>query len=161
MKHNKKYIRIVSGCFAVFIVFLFLSTIAIGTYSKSINDSPISKLNSGDFYGKIEFWLYEGEGCACDELQDVYIFADGQDTDHDIGNYTNYRGYSSLELEIDSTYRISIQDDNYQNVLFDVLIVDDQVFTFHLTKEKVSDPEDLTISKSIVAEPQLFSKAME
>jgi len=135
-----------------------LTTIAIGMNVSSENDFDNSKTNQIPFYATIEFTLYEGEGCSCDELQDILIFADGQDNDHDVGAYTDDRGYCYLELEIDSTYRISIQDENYQNVLFDVLIVDDQEFIFHLTKDEVSVPQEITVSNSIIKQPQLISK---
>lgn len=158
MKISRNIKRIIGSGILVITIISLLTSIAIGMLNRNTEKIDEYKANTSAFYAIVEFTLYEGEGCACDELQDILIFADGQDNDHDVGAYTNDRGYCYLELEIDSTYRISIQDENYQNVLFDILIVDDQEFTFHLTKNDGSVPKDLTVSRTIIEETELISK---
>jgi hypothetical protein len=159
MKRSLKIYSGLGSCIIILVAFSMLNNLAIGVFNTDMENN-ISTTSVGSFNATIEFTLYEGEGCGCDELQDILIFADGQDNDHDVGAYTDYRGYCSLELEIDSTYRISIDDEDYQSVLFDILIVDDQVFTFHLTKSEVSVPQDLIVSRTVVEGRQLYSKAL-
>lgn len=158
MKNAKKIKKVIGVTTIIFVAMILLTTITLGMYNKNgdyLNNNTISETQ---FFAIVEFTLYEGEGCGCDKLQDILIFADGLDTDHDVSGYTDDQGYCSLELEIDSTYRISIQNEDYQNVLFDFIVVDDQSFTFHLAKEEVSVIQDLIVSKTNIGGPELFSK---
>ena len=85
-----------------------------------------------DFYANITFNVYEGEGCGCAPLQGVSLNATGRDTDHSTSGVTDDDGNCVLLLEYDKTYRVSIQAVDYESVLFDFIVLDNQVFSFYL-----------------------------
>lgn len=157
MKNSEKIGKLAASVVLIIIGILLFSTIALGMHNKNAYLLDNSVSNKTQFFAIIEFTLYEGEGCGCDHLQDILIFADGLDTDHDELAYTDDDGYCLMELEIDASYRISIQDEDYQNILFDFIVVDDQTFTFHLIKEEVSRSHELTDSGRNIPQPEHIS----
>jgi hypothetical protein len=89
-------------------------------------------------YASISIYLYEGESCACKPVRNEYIFAEGITTDHYTSNYTDEDGLCVLEIEFDETYQIIIDIDPFQKIIFDVDIVDDQIFSFYLQPKEDS-----------------------
>ena len=85
-----------------------------------------------DFYANITFNVYEGEGCGCVPLRGVPLNATGRDTDHFTSGVTDDDGNCVLQLEYDKTYRVSIQALDHESVLFDFVVLDTQVFSFHM-----------------------------
>jgi len=85
-----------------------------------------------NFYANITFNVYEGEGCGCAPLQGISLNATGRDTDHSTSGVTDDNGNCILPLEYDKTYRISIQAVDYESVLFDFIVLDNQWFSFHM-----------------------------
>lgn len=62
------------------------------------------------------------------------------DTDHNDSGFTDDNGLCILELEYDATYRVTLEIEAFQMVLFDFVVIDDQTFTFHMQKEDTSTP---------------------
>jgi hypothetical protein len=93
-----------------------------------------------EFYAEISFYIYEGDGCACVPVRNAPIFAQGLDTDHNDSGFTDDDGLCILELEYDATYRVTLEMEAFQMVLFDFVVIDDQTFTFHMQEEDTSTP---------------------
>lgn len=93
-----------------------------------------------EFHAEISFYIYEGDGCACQPVRNAPIFAQGLDTDHNDSGFTDDDGLCILELEYDATYRVTIEIEAFQMVLFDFVVIDDQTFTFHMQEEDTSTP---------------------
>jgi len=93
-----------------------------------------------EFYAEISFYIYEGDGCGCQPVRNAPIFAQGLDTDHNDSGFTDDDGLCILELEYDATYRVTLEIEAFQMVLFDFVVIDDQTFTFHMQEEDTSTP---------------------
>ncbi len=158
MKANKRISRTIGSGILVFLVMSLLTSMVVGTINERSNVLNESRVNQTVFYADIEITLFEGEGCGCFPLPDTLIFAEGQDTDHNDSGYTDEEGYVLLELEIDSTYRVMIMHDDYNDVLFDFIVVDDQYFSFHLEETVVSISQDSTIPSYSVRETELYTR---
>jgi len=89
-----------------------------------------------DPYLAMSFTVYQGTDCDCNPIPGVFINATGRDTDHNDSNITNDRGECNLHLQYGKVYRISIQTNNFESVLFDVQTIDNQAFVFHLKQLK-------------------------
>jgi hypothetical protein len=50
----------------------------------------------------------------------AFINTIGRDTDHLTSRLTNDNGSCVLQLQFDKTYRVSIQTNNHESVLFDL-----------------------------------------
>jgi len=85
-----------------------------------------------DFYANITFNVYEGDGCGCVPIRGVPLNATGRDTEHSTSGVTDDNGTCILQLEYDKTYRVSIQAVGHESVLFDFVVLDNQVFSFHM-----------------------------
>lgn len=90
------------------------------------------------FIAIINFQLYKGEGCACHPVNGASISALGLDIDDNDSAITDEDGFCSLELEINYNYRVTIEVEGYQTVMFDFHVVGDQDFTFHLQEVEES-----------------------
>lgn len=161
MKANKRISRTIGSGILVFLVMSLLTSMVVGTFNERSNILNESQVNQTVFYAEIEFSLFEGEGCGCFPLPDTLIFAEGQDTDHNDSGYTDEEGFVLLELEIDSTYRVMIMHDDYNDVLFDFIVVDDQYFSFHLEETVVSISQDSTIPSYSVRETELYTRLLK
>jgi len=161
MKINRRIVRTTGSGILILLIVSLLTSMVVGTFNERRNQLNKSQADQTVFYAEIEFTLFEGEGCGCFPLADVLIFAAGQDTDHNDSGYTDEEGYVVLELEIDSTYRVMIMDDDYNDVLFDFLVVDDQFFIFHLEEAVVSISQELTIPINIVGEIEPYTRSLE
>lgn len=102
--------------------------ISTNVEKQPINNNPQTTL----FTAEITFTLYEGTGCGCSPVYNAQITAFGLDVEHNDSGFTNDDGACILELEINGNYRVQIQAENYQMILFDFLVVDDQTFVFHM-----------------------------
>jgi len=105
-----------------------------GYVSSKENPVKITPIKNAptDFYANITFNVYEGEGCGCVPLRGIPLNATGRDTDHYTSGVTDDDGNCVLQLEYDKTYRVSIQAVDYESVLFDFVVLDNQVFSFHM-----------------------------
>ena len=103
-----------------------------------------------EFYAEISFYTYEGEGCGCQPVRNAPIFAQGLDTDHSASNTTDDDGLCVLELEYDATYRVTIEVDAFQMILFDFVVIDDQTFTFHLQEEEESSTPNVLLLHNLL-----------
>jgi len=103
----------------------------IDAQKQTISSSPEQTL----FTAQISFILYEGTGCGCVPVYGAQITAFGLDVDHNDSGVTDDDGNCILELEYNGNYRVQIQAENYQIVLFDFLVVDDQPFVFHMQEK--------------------------
>lgn len=140
MKTINRVSKIIRASITILLVVSLFTTMVIGDFDEKNAIKNKHPVNQSLFFAEIEFYLYVGEGCSCDPIENVPIVAYGLDTDHNDSNITNEDGFCILELEIDSNYRVTIEDENeeFQTIMFDFLIVDDQTFTFHL--QEVDDP---------------------
>ena len=138
----KKTISAVSKTTLMLLAILSLAIAANAGYSAVQSEKQeikaIGNEHQSEFYAEISFYTYEGEGCGCQPIRNAPIFAQGLDTDHSASNTTDDDGLCVLELEYDATYRVTIEVDAFQMVLFDFVAIDDQTFTFHLQEEEES-----------------------
>ena len=116
-------------------VLIVLTTFAIGTAqslftkSEQINYINKSTLNT-NFEAQITIYVYEGEGCSCKPIPGAYINATG--SEGPVFNVTDDEGKCVLNLVIFSEYRVSIEAENFNKVMFNFDIIDDQTFKFHM-----------------------------
>ena len=97
------------------------------------------------FDAEISYSIYEGYGCGCVPIADAKIFATGGE-----GNdtaYTDSDGYAVLNLVIDGEYRVTIEAEGYQTIIYDFLVIDDQPFTFHV--EEVDDDASQQVTRRV------------
>lgn len=83
----------------------------------------------------ISFTIYEGEGCACVPIQGVTVRGYALDDDDQVEAVTNEEGTVLLPMQYGLTYRMEISYDQFQTVLFDFNVIDEQHFSFHLQEE--------------------------
>jgi hypothetical protein len=88
------------------------------------------------FYAEITIYVYEGTGCACEPIPEADVWAFGLDIGHNDTNLTDAEGYCTLHLEVNFNYRVTIEKEGFQTIRFDLLVVDDQTFVFHLQEEE-------------------------
>lgn len=94
------------------------------------------------FQATISFQVFEGEGCECIPLTNVPITAFSKDTYENDSNVTNDEGFCTLRMNYDETYQVHIVADNYESVLYDFKVLDNQPFVFNLKKSQItSNPE--------------------
>jgi len=84
------------------------------------------------FLAEITFNLYEGSGCGCVPVRNASITAWGLDVEGNTSGFTDDQGKCILQLEINYNYRVTIEAEGFQMVMFDFLILDDQQFVFHM-----------------------------
>jgi len=84
------------------------------------------------FFAEITFNLYEGTGCGCVPVRNAPITAWGLDVDHSTSGITDDDGKCILQMEINYNYRVTIEAEGFNTVMFDFLVIDDQTFVFHL-----------------------------
>jgi hypothetical protein len=97
------------------------------------------------FFAEITFNLYEGTGCGCVPVRNASITAWGLDVDHNASGITDDNGKCILQLEINYNYRVTIEAEGFQTVMFDFLILDDQTFVFHLGEKGGSSLEEVSL----------------
>jgi len=140
-----KYMKKLSSAMvkmAVVLVAVFSLIIAVN--AGYVSDSPTSQktpemnTTQTDFYANVTFNVFEGDGCGCVPLRSVPLNATGRDTDHSTSGLTDDEGQCVLQLEYDKTYRISIIEADHESVLFDFVVIDDQVFSFHMKEVETS-----------------------
>lgn len=122
-------------------VFSVIVAANAGYVSNIKNDSKINtpmQTSQTDFYANITFYVYDGVGCGCVPIRELLLNATGRDTDHSTSGVTDNNGKCVLQLQYDKTYRISIQKKDYESVLFDFGVIDDQVFSFHMKELETS-----------------------
>lgn len=130
----------------VILVAVFSLIIAANAaYVSTVNPAEQRAENSSastDFYAAITIHLYQGEGCGCVPLREISINATGRDTDHSASNVTDQNGMCILFLEYDKTYRLRIEQEEYESVVFDFVVLDDQAFSFHVKEIETSVQRD-------------------
>jgi len=133
--------RIKSAVMAsLIIVAAFSLIVAANAVNIEMQQNILSKTKNNNSnqltsYAQISFYVYEGGGCGCVPIINVSIYAYGLDTDHNDSGFTDEYGLCILELEYDHTYRVLIEDEEFQNILFDFYVLDDQTFAFHLDED--------------------------
>lgn len=136
--------KIRSAVFTTAIMLLAIFSLIIAAnagYSSIQHEKKINISDNGDrsvFYAEISFYVYVGDGCACEPIPDTAVEAYGRDTDHFDTNITDLDGFCILELEYDATYQVTIEVENFHLVMFDFKVLDDQPFTIHMQEEEES-----------------------
>lgn len=74
----------------------------------------------------------------CPPAREVPLNATGRDTDHSTSHITDDEGKCVLQLQYDKTYQVCIQKNDYEPALFDFIVIDDQVFLFHVKELDIS-----------------------
>jgi hypothetical protein len=134
---------------ATFSFIVAANAINIGTPQETI----VQKKDNGNqplFFAEITFNIFEGEGCACVPIQGASVSAYGLDTDHNDSGITDDQGVCILELEYDRTYRVTIEEEEFQMVLFDFLVIDDQIFTFHMQEKEGSSSHNFPVLHTLL-----------
>ncbi|MBW2966294.1 hypothetical protein KY342_04280 [Candidatus Woesearchaeota archaeon] len=162
MNTNNKLSKIIRASITILLVISLSTTITIGGFDEEIAQKNKHPLNQSVFFAEIEFYLFVGDGCACDPIENVPIVAHGLDTSHTGSNITNEDGFCVLELEIDSNYRVTIDDVNeeYQIIMFDFLVVDDQPFTFHLQEIEDSISQNFPLLYNLLQRIEMSIKSL-
>jgi hypothetical protein len=121
-------------------VFSLIIAANAGYVSDSLTSQKATEMmtTQTEFYANVTFNIYEGDGCGCVPLRGVPLNATGRDTDHFTSGVTDDDGKCVLQLEYDRTYRVSIQEADHESVLFDFVVIDDQMFSFHMKEVETS-----------------------
>jgi hypothetical protein len=141
-------------------VFSLIVAANAGYVSSNLKSQKTTQMmkSQTDFYANITFNVYEGEGCGCVPLRGVPLNATGRDTDHFTSGVTDDDGNCVLQLEYDKTYRVNIQAVDHESVLFDFIVLDNQVFSFHM---KVIDTSSYRVSFiQMMLQKILFAKKL-
>jgi hypothetical protein len=123
------------------LIFLFFS-VGLVSQAAFVTNSPFSEKTSDDienqifFDADLTFYIFEGEGCACEPIVGATFFAVGGEG-NDSG-VTDEDGKCVLNLVINSEYRIYIEAEKFHRIIFDIEVLDDQTFKFHMAKKEVS-----------------------
>ena len=130
MKYRKKL-----NIFFIIISVLTLTTMGIVVNATNLNNKnePYEQLL---FDAEITFYILTGEGCGCTPIEGATVSAYGG-----FGNdsaATDQDGKCVLTLVINGEYEIFIEGEGFREVNFELNIIDDQTFTFHLFEKKVS-----------------------
>lgn len=142
--------RIKLGVIIIGLLVLITFSISVASEPNFIKDQQTKhrigvqeQINNGysqqtQFLAEITFILYVGDGCGCHPIEGASITALGLDIDHNDSGVTDEFGVCILQLEIKYNYKVQIEADGFQNIVFDFLVVDDQTFTFHLAEKEVN-----------------------
>ncbi|UCF13141.1 MAG: hypothetical protein JSW06_02510 [Thermoplasmatales archaeon] len=162
MKTNNRMSKIIRASITILLVILLFTTMTIGGFDGEIAQKNKNPVNQSFFFAQIEFTLVVGDGCACDPIENVPIVAYGLDTGHNDSNITNDDGFCVLELEIDSSYTVTIDDVNedYHIIIFDFLVVDDQTFKFQLQEKEDSIPQNFPLLYKFLQRIDISSKPL-
>ena len=162
MKTNNRMSKIIRASITILLVVSLFTTMTIGGFDEEIAQKNKHPANQPLFFAQIEFTLVVGDACACDPIENVPIVAYGLDTGHNDSNITNEDGFCILELEIDSSYRITIDDVNedYQIIIFEFLVVDDQPFTFHLQEIEDSSSQNFPLLYNLLHRIEMSIKSL-
>jgi hypothetical protein len=136
-KLSSAIVKMVVVLVAVFSVMIAANAAYVSHAYRSEQTAQKSSAST-EFYAAITIHLYQGEGCGCVPLREVFINATGRDTDHSASNVTDQNGMCILFLEYDKTYRLRIEQKDYESVLFDFVVLDDQTFSFHVKEVETS-----------------------
>ena len=135
------------------ITFLIISVGLVGQ-AAIVNNFPYMEKTSDDiekqnfFEAELTFFLYEGEGCACEPIVGATFSAIGGDG-NDSG-VTDEEGKCVLTLIINSEYRIYIEAEKFHRIIFDIEVLDDQTFKFHMENKDVSSVNVNTMLQKIL-----------
>ncbi|MFW6119836.1 MAG: hypothetical protein ACOC80_02910 [Petrotogales bacterium] len=162
MKTNTNISKIIGTSVIVLLVISLFTSMAIGGLDQKNTRPDKNHVNQPLFFAEIEFNLFEGEGCGCNPLEDILIFAYGLETAHNDSNYTDNDGFCTLQLEIDHNYRVIIEDNSeeYQTIIFDFLVVDDQTFTFHLQEREKSISQNIPLLYNLLQRIKMSTKLL-
>lgn len=139
MKKNKKTI--------IGVILMVMLLISIGMTVEAVVLKEKNNQKPTLFEAEIQFNLFEGYGCACTPVRNASILAtSGEGNDH---QYTNDQGFCTLSLVLSTEYRVTIEAEGFQNIIFDFYTVDDQYFIFHL-EEKEDDSSVVLSSQSML-----------
>ena len=86
------------------------------------------------FDAQITFYLWEGDGCACEPIEGASFFAVGGEG-NDSG-FSDENGKCVLTMVINSEYRVYIEAEKFQRIIFDIEVIGDQTFNFHMKEDK-------------------------
>jgi hypothetical protein len=138
---------------------MVLATFAIGAAAQSILIKPEQKditnpvIQNTNFDVEITFWVFEGEGCACQPIIGAYINATGSEgADY---NITDEDGKCVLNLVVFGEYKVTIEAENYHTVAFNFDVVDQQTFKFHVGEVINNDSQNIPQVQQII---QTFSQ---
>ena len=132
-----------TGLLAFLVIFSILSIGSIGEAGLIDNiqkDNIVFKEKTDNivqpqtFDAEITFYLWEGDGCACEPIEGASIFAVGGEG-NDSG-FSDSDGKCVLTLVINSEYRVYIEAEKFQRVIFDIEVIGDQTFNFHMKEDK-------------------------
>ena len=142
------------------IVAFSLATTAVNIEQNGSDRQESENPASCGEYAQISCYLYEGEGCGCVPVRFVLVSARGIDTAHNDSGLTDENGLCILELEYDYTYRITIEVENFEMILFDFNVLDDQTFTFHLQEKDDSVLPHFPVVNKLVQRLQMIENVI-
>lgn len=142
-----------------------LATFAIGSTAQSIlmkseEKSSINQIiQNTNFNAKITFYVYEGEGCACQPIVGAYINATS--SEGPIYNTTDEEGKCVLDMVIYIEYRVTIEAENFNTVKFDFDVEYDQTFKFHMGEANSDSSQNLLQTQEIIQTLHQFLRIRE
>jgi hypothetical protein len=120
--------------FFIIITFVVMS-ISVGFIANANNIQNKKDISQPALFdAEITFYILTGEGCACDPIEGVLVSAYGGEG-NDSG-VTDADGKCVLTLVINSEYDIYIEGEGFQEIYFEMNIIDDQTFTFHMFERR-------------------------
>ena len=134
-----------TGLISILVIISILS-IGIAGEAGFINNNPsetiIFKEKSENivqpqfFDAEITFYIWEGDGCGCEPIEGASFFAVGGEG-NDSG-FSDDDGKCVLTLVENSEYRVYIEAEKFQRIIFDIEVIGDQTFNFHMKEDKVN-----------------------
>ncbi len=156
MKRIKSVLIAVLIVMATFAIGAAAQTLLVDSEQKNINNPVIQNTN---FDVEITFWVFEGEGCACEPIIGAYINATGSEgADY---NITDEDGKCVLNLVVFGEYKVTIEADNYHTVAFNFDVVDYQTFKFHVGEVINNDSHNLLQIQQIIQTLSQFLKNLK
>jgi len=144
---------------------MILATFAIGAAAQSILIKPEQMditnpvIQNTNFDVEITFWVFEGEGCACQPIIGAYINATGSEgADY---NITDEDGKCVLNLVVFGEYKVTIEAENFHTVAFNFDVVDQQTFKFHIGEVINNDSQNMPQVQQIIQTLSQFLRIRE
>ena len=144
---------------------MVLATFAIGAAAQSILIQPKHKditnkiIQNTNYDAMITFYVYDGEGCACEPLVGAYINATSSEGPE--YNITDEDGKCVLPMVIYIEYRVTIEAESYHKIMFDFDVVYDQTFKFHAGEVIVESAQNILQVHQIILALQQFLRIRE
>lgn len=129
------------------LVFLLVGSMIVAANAYSISNSTIIKQKTSSEQGTlnldfadIPMTVWVGDGCGCVPIIGAVIKANALDNFHNDSGITDDEGHTTLTLLYDTTYRLTVEKEEYTLIMMDFYVIGEQPFAFHMQKIEESTP---------------------